>query len=230
MSSKKSFGPERFHRHAFVWFQEDAAMPDPAGDVAQAGFRDAPPPAPDPKDAEILREWLQLGRPLVVRRPCLSSDGVCVGLSLPPSPKKRQIAWVLPRSDVREVAQPPVWQGGGAEAAEPIRAAAEAAGVKLRMFGSHAWQNLTGLPYVTKASDLDLLLFLKTRASWEKIRESLEPFAWPSAPRIDLEIVLNEDASFSWKEYAQTSHRLLFKGNSRVWMGGNMDVEELLSE
>jgi phosphoribosyl-dephospho-CoA transferase len=218
MSSTKSFGPERFHRHAFVWFQQDVA--------AHAEFPDGQPA--DPKD--ILHEWLQQGRPLVVRRPCLTPDAVCVGLSLPPCPHKRRLAWVLPRSSVLEVAEPPLWKEDAAGAAEPIRAAAEAAGVKLRMFGSHAWEHLTGLPYVTKTSDIDLLLFLKTRASWKKIREDLEQVTWPSAPRIDLEIVLNNDASFSWKEYAQAAPRLLFKGNSRVWMGKKRDVEEHLCE
>ena len=205
MSSTKSFAPEIFHRHAFVWFRvEDELLP--ADDV--------------------LRTWLAQGHPLMVRSPCLSTDGakVCVGLSLPPNPQKRRLAFELPRALVREVAPPPLCLPS-TELLQQIQTAAEA---ELRTFGSHAWQRLTGLPYVTETSDIDLLIFLNSRQSWENTRHHLEQISWSSSPRIDLEIVLAGDASFSWREFSTSPQRLLFKGNSRVWLGNKHDVAKHL--
>jgi len=214
-----SFAPERFHRHAFVWL-DDGLMPR---------LSDAHPDV-------VLRGWLGEGRPLIVRRPCLSPDGenVCAGLALPPDPHKRRLAFDLPRVFVREVAEPPLWEDCEADIAngtvEQIRAAAGAGGVPLRTFGSHAWQHLTGLPYVTKNSDIDVLAFINTRKSWRVIRQELEWIDWSSAPEIDLEIVLGHDASFSWREFSNTSARLLFKGNSRVWPGFKHDADSHISD
>jgi len=216
MSSTKSFGPERFHRHAFVSFE-------PSANHTQ----------PHTEDDNVLQDWLEQERPLIVRQPCLSPDEkqVSVGLALPPTPHKRRIAFELPRSSVRDVSAPPLWEDcafRNVPAVEPIRAAAEAGGVELRTFGSHAWQHLTGLRYVTKESDIDLLLFINSRKSWEIIRSNLEQAGPDFPPGIDLEIVLNEDASFSWREFSSTPLRLLYKGNSRVWLADKSDIDGFL--
>ena len=179
---------------------------------------------------DVLRTWLAQGHPLIVRSPCLSPDGanVCVGLSLPPNPQKHRLAFELPRALVREVAPPPLWPHA-TEVLQQFQSAAEAGGAELRTFGSHAWQHLTGLPYVTETSDIDLLIFTNSRRSWEITRQHLEQIAWPTSPKIDLEIVLDGDASFSWREFCTSPERLLFKGNSRVWLGNKRDVAGHLS-
>lgn len=198
------------HRHAFVWL-------DSAEETAES---------------ELLREWLEQDRPLVVRRPCLSDDGknACLGLALPPSPTKRRIPFELPLKLIRHVAEPPVWSECGTildEAVLRLDEAAKAGGVALRAFGSHAWQHLTGLSYVTGRSDIDLLMFLESRASWDAVRETLSRVALPD--RIDLEFVLKNDASFSWREFAGAGKSLLFKGNSSVWLGDRADIERHLN-
>lgn len=216
MSSKKCFAPECFHRHAFVWLTPDETL-----SIGQ--------------DGEILNDWIKNGRPVIVRRPCLSPDGkhFCAGLALPPAPQKRRLAFELPLALVREVAEPPLWEDCGA-AVNPtvvaVRAAAEAAGVRLRTYGSHAWQHLTGLPYLTGDSDIDIIAFVTTRQSWDLIRQRLEEVVWESAPRIDLEIVLCGDTSFQWREFADASRRLIFKGNTQVWLGNKSEVAGYLAE
>ena len=192
------------HRHTFVWLDSSASLP------------------------ALLREWIELGHPLVVRRPCLSPDGknACLGLALPPSRGKYRIPFELPREAIRKVSEPPLWTECETISNEPVRPfheAANAAGVALRTFGSHAWQHLTGLNYVTEHSDIDLLIFLESRTSWDAVRGSLSQIA--HAPGIDLEIVLKSDASFSWREFSGTGQSLLFKGNSTVWLGEKTDVE-----
>ena len=150
-----------------------------------------------------------------------------MGLALPPNPIKQRLAYSLPRALVREVSAPPLWKDCSADL-EQLQLAAETGGAELRTFGSHAWQHMTGLPYVTETSDIDLLLFLNCRQSWETISQGLEQVAALKEPGIDLEIVLSGDASFSWREFAGPSPRLLFKGNSRVWLGEKSDIVDCL--
>jgi len=189
----------------------------------------------DPQHHGALRRWVELGKPLIVRRPGVSQDGrsLSVGLALPPAaPKgeKLRMAFEVPVSAIQRLSLPPLWSGcrtaaDDATAAE-VHAAAGRGGEALRMFGSHAWQSLTGLPYVSAGSDLDLLIGLSSPASWRAVREALSSIPLPAG--VDLEIVIAGDASFSWREYSCSASSLLFKGNSDVWKGKKSDVEALL--
>lgn len=221
MSSTKSCAPERFRRHCFVWLDPDIPQTLP----------------PVRLGSEVLERWIPDGRPLVVRRPCLGPNGdtVHLGIALPPSLGKQRIAVEVPRSSVQRLLEPPSWEDCGAHvspsahrAVRELEAAAAAAGVTLRTFGSHAWQFLTKLPYVHPDSDLDLILPVDTAAVWDGLRPRLEALSWPSAPRMDLEVIVKGDASFQWREFITQSPRLLFKGNSSVWLGEREDVDRRL--
>ncbi len=156
-------------------------------------------------DPAALRDWLALGHPLIVRRPCLSADAreVFLGLSLP---GKRRLACRMPADAIVCVDPPPVWQGD----------IFQAPGFSVRLFGSHAWQALTGLDYVTADSDLDLLLDISSLAEWEALLARGLDF--PAHPRVDLEVVFRGDASFNWREYLAPSSDILVKSNRSVWL------------
>ncbi len=112
---------------------------------------------------------------------------------------------------------------------ESIHAAATASGLTLQTFGSYAWQYHTGLPYLTRHSDIDLLVPIDRRENWIKFRESMAEMSGKSR-RTDLEIVLNGDASFIWSEFEAPGPRMLFKGNYSVWIGQKSSVETLFRE
>ena len=138
-------------RHDLVWLEP---------------FARAEPAAAHAAEAHIIRRWITMGRPLVAtrRRAVTPSDHFDLGLPLPPSQGRLRIALYAPAAAVREVraapslqrvvdAAPLGWQG-------PLRTlegAAGAAGIGFRVFGSLAWQYLTGEPYVSDRSDVDLL-------------------------------------------------------------------------
>lgn len=191
--------PKALRRHAFVRLAEGAwelAVPE-GGDIA------------------TLREWLAVDRPLIVRRPCLSDDGreAFLGLALP---GKKRMAYRVPVEQVRFVDQPPLW-----EDALPIFA-----GHTVRLFGSHAWQALTGLTYVTESSDVDLLLDIHCLEEWEKFLA--QKLTLPPSPKIDLEIVLKGDASFNWAEYVGPAEDILIKSNRKVWLERKDRLAEFL--
>lgn len=186
-SLTKSCTPDAFRRHAFVR-------------LAVESWQDA---VCESGDTATLREWLADGRPLIVRRPCLTGDGryACLGLALP---GKRRLAYRVPVARVLSIEPPPLAQG--IDFSVP--------GFELRLFGSHAWQRLTGLSYVTETSDIDLLLDLSTLEEWRTWLS--RAVALPSTPQVDLEIVIRGDASFSWREYLGPAHDILIKSNRSV--------------
>lgn len=181
--------------------------------MTEEAFRDAVLESGDPA---VLREWIGRARPLIVRRPCLSDDAreVFLGVCLP---GKRRLACRMPVDAVVSVEPPPRWRGD----------AFPAPGLSLRLFGSHAWQALTGLAYVTPTSDLDLLLDISTLAEWEALLA--RGLALPAQPRIDLEIVFRGDASFNWREYLSPAADILIKSNRTVWLQRKDDLPALLA-
>jgi phosphoribosyl-dephospho-CoA transferase len=217
-----SFTPELLRRHSFAWITDSAG-------ISQFAESETPP--------DDVVKWLGTGRPLIIRRPCVSEDGkfLYVGLSLPPDPVKRRLAFRLPFSSLANVVEPPLWTEcaeafpESSEMVSPILSATEAAELPLQTFGSYAWQHYTGITYVTPHSDIDLLVPIYRRENWRRFREWMSE-TQKTHHRVDLEIVLRGDASFNWREFGAPGTRLLFKGNRSVWMGDKSDVEALLHE
>ena len=223
-SSMTCWKPEHFRRHCFLWVEEKEAV---------ISTCESDPPGVDALD--ILGDWIAHGRPLIVRRPCVSENGklVFVGLALPPTPFKRRLGFRLPLDAVRKVTAPPRWEmnwvSGRDEGLDAVVTAATAAGLTVQTFGSHAWQHHTGLAYATPSSDVDLLVAVTNRKNWRVFRDSLQERSFADE-RVDLEIVLNGDASFRWREYGAPAARMLFKGNCSVWLGDKTSVEDFLHE
>jgi phosphoribosyl-dephospho-CoA transferase len=224
-SSKMFFTPELLRRHSFAWIGY-SGIPSP--------FAEGEMPL---NDAVRLRNWLGRGRPVIIRRPCTSEDGqsVYVGLSLPPDPVKRRMAFRLPFSSLANVVEPPLWTecaeafSKSSEMADPILSVVQAAKLPLLTFGSYAWQHFTGLSYVTPNSDIDLIIPINRRQDWRRFRQWMGE-TQKTDQRVDLEIMLNGDASFHWREFEAPGRQLLFKGNRSVWMGDKNDVEALLDD
>jgi phosphoribosyl-dephospho-CoA transferase len=219
------FTPELLRRHSFVWITDSGSSSRFAEGKTTLN------------DVVCLRNWLGRGRPVIIRRPCISEDGksVYVGLSLPPDPVKRRLAFRLPFSSLANVVEPPLWTecaqafSESSHMASPILSIIEAAKLPLQTFGSYAWQHHTGLSYVTPHSDIDLIIPINRREDWRRFRHLMSETQMTDH-RVDLEIILNGDASFHWREFEAPGTRLLFKGNRSVWMGDKSDVEALLHE
>jgi phosphoribosyl-dephospho-CoA transferase len=203
--------PETFRRHTFVWLSEEAS----GSIVLESG------------DPALLRDWIAKMRPLIVRRPCLSPDGneVFLGVALP---GKRRLACRAPRAAVLRTALPPLL--GDCDLHFETLVALRAIAPDLRVFGSHAWQHLTGLPYVTESSDIDLLALIDSPEEWERFCTAMSALPLPTTPRLDLEVVLLGDASFSWREFLASETQILLKSSSAVWLESKSRVSALLHD
>jgi phosphoribosyl-dephospho-CoA transferase len=184
---------ERLRRHAMVtvapaaWAALMAARPDLAAEPLVAG-------------------WAGAGHPLIVRRPaCSDAAGqIPLGLPLPPAQGKRRIAVTLAPADVADAGGPPLLADAAAAAPPGWRdfiARLVALDPGTRVFGSLAWQHLTGLPYLSEGSDLDLLWRLP--ADVDALLAGIAAVAQDAPMRIDGEIT-GAAGGVQWRELAET--------------------------
>jgi phosphoribosyl-dephospho-CoA transferase len=142
--------------------------------LSPQGWRHALAAAPE--HAQALQSWRREDWPLVARRQ--DADAAAgewaLGLPLPPCPVKGKvrIALRVPSSAVLRSSEPlalmsvlPVLPERWQSAAAALAAQAAAQHVMLRVYGSAAWQALTGLPYIGTRSDIDLLFYPDSMAA-----------------------------------------------------------------
>ncbi|RQU83196.1 malonate decarboxylase holo-[acyl-carrier-protein] synthase [Burkholderia cenocepacia] len=171
-----------------------------------AAFAHDPALAGDP----LVRAWAERGWPLIVRRasPDEADAGrVPLGLPLPPPAGKRRIALnvaahalatvgPLPAlADVRSGA-PAAWHASLRE----LDALGARCGVQGRVFGSLAWQALTGEPYLSASSDLDIVFPLPDAASLAPLLDGLATIDARAPMRIDGELLRDDGAGANWRE------------------------------
>ncbi|MFD6318106.1 malonate decarboxylase holo-[acyl-carrier-protein] synthase [Methylorubrum populi] len=162
---------------------------------------------PDLAEAPHVAAWVEDGRPVILRRshPGEAPGLVPVGLPLPPRDGKRRIGVTLPPgavrprrpldlSDTRHTC-PPAWS----ETVEAAIALGERLGLTPRPFGSLLWQSLTGLPYLSDRSDLDLLWPI-AGAVPPALLDGLTAIEARAPMRLDGEILLANGGGVNWRE------------------------------
>ena len=181
-----------------------------------------------PGDLRSLALWERQGWPAVVRRRDVGQPAgvVSLGIALPPAgvdaPKERIALRVSTQHVQRRenalslhqatAAAPQAWRAG--------LAALDGAGLGLRAYGSLALQALTGLPYLTPRSDIDLLLAPRSRSELDAGIAALSRHA--GALPLDGEILFPDGAAVAWKEWrdARDGTRVLVKTMDAVRLDG----------
>ena len=203
-------------RHALVWLRSGCVS---LAQTTQVGCQVASEHS-QPDAIGMLSEWIQARRPLVVSRQEGTQPGVIrLGLPLPPDRGKRRLGFDIPMTNVTRTAAPPPLHTLGEDLPESfrstlavLRASPEIRACAPRVFGSVAMQWLTGLPYVTDASDLDLAL---SPPDWATARAAIDTLLGIEAdrvqPRIDGEIIDPFGRAVCWRELAGAAGTVLSK-------------------
>jgi phosphoribosyl-dephospho-CoA transferase len=159
-----------------------------------------------------------------------------MGLALPPAQGKRRIALSVAAHDIARhtpplrladaIAHAPVaWQSALAE----LDTAAHHMDIELRVFGSLAWQALSGLQYLTPKSDIDLLWHPQSLAQLQHGIALLAHWEQSSGLRADGEVLFGGSSAVSWREWAtlksDEAQRVLVKRASSAEL---VDARELL--
>ncbi|MCK1415459.1 malonate decarboxylase holo-[acyl-carrier-protein] synthase [Bradyrhizobium sp. CW4] len=176
--------------------------------VTAAGWTAVMKRYPELASEPIVAGWAHVGRPLVVRRPACSDTAglVPLGLPLPPSHGKRRIAVSLAAADIVAFAQPPLLADAVAAAPPAWRETIEKLVQLLpetRAYGSLAWQHLTGLPYLSEGSDLDLLWPLSSADKTGILLSDIARIAKQSPMQLDGEIT-GPAGGVQWRELTGT--------------------------
>ncbi|WP_175776414.1 malonate decarboxylase holo-[acyl-carrier-protein] synthase [Burkholderia anthina] len=170
-----------------------------------AGARD-PAFAADP----LVQGWAARGWPLIVRRasPDEADAGrVPLGLPLPPAAGKRRVALNVAADALASVgplpaladvlaAAPDAWHATLRE----LDALTARCGVQGRVFGSLAWQALTGERYLSESSDLDVVVPLPDAALLASLLDGLADIDARAPMRIDGELLRGDGAGVNWRE------------------------------
>ncbi len=165
---------------------------------------------PDLTEAPLVADWSRLGRPVIVRRRSPGEDPATVpaALPLPPCHGKLRLAFDLvsmqgSRSreavllrDAAAVA-PAAWQPA-------IAALVDVGGPAPRVFGALLWEHLTGLPYLTIRSDLDLSWTVADEHEARALVELLARLELGPV-RLDGELEMPDGAAVNWREFAHAT-------------------------
>lgn len=212
-------------RHNLVW-------------LSDAGWQAALGQASN-DDATSIDAWARAGHPAVVRRaePDAGDGIVCAGIALPPDADgtKKRIPLRIPLAQVCRMAvplqldevvatMPSAWQPPLVQ----LCAEARRQNIGFRVYGSTALQGITGMPYVTPASDIDLLLQPATHAELHAGLLLLASHA--RMLPLDGEVIFPDGSAVAWKEWmtaiaAPGNPRVLAKDDRRVRL---VKTEELL--
>ena len=182
--------------------------------------------------------WLAADRPLVVARQpcgavvpdCTEAGTIAAGLALPPTQGKRRIPLAVAADDIARYTSPLLladtlthapaeWR----PALSQLDAAEKGLDIELRVFGSLAWQALSGLPYLTPQSDIDLLWHPQSNAQLQQGIDLLARWEQSSGLRADGEVLFGEVSAVSWREWGK-----LESGSDRRVLVKRIDSAELV--
>ena len=150
---------------------------------------------------------------------------------MPPNEGKRRLRLTVPPDGIatcrpalrlsKILADVPAdWQ----EPLQKLLTRAQSISLEPRVYGSLAWQTLTGLAYVTAGSDIDLLWQPRDRTRLETLLAVLQDWETGTGRRADGEIVLPDGTAVCWRELAGTGSRVLIKTPESVLLRGRCDV------
>nr|WP_157327074.1 malonate decarboxylase holo-[acyl-carrier-protein] synthase [Bradyrhizobium cajani] len=170
--------------------------------------------------------WPVMGWPTIRRRalPC-ETPGLALGLPLPPSAGKKRLSFLTDIDHIASVVRPPSLQVARISAPQSwwptldrLDRLALRHSVDLRVFGSLAWQSLTGLDYLTARSDLDILLEFGRETDLDRLAADVAAIEAEAPMRLDGELMRVDGAAVNWREFHGGARELLVKtiGNAAL--------------
>jgi phosphoribosyl-dephospho-CoA transferase len=176
----------------------------------------------------LLARWPKMRWPTIRRRALPSeATGLALGLPLPPSAGKKRVSFVVDIDHVISVARPPSLRQARAYAPrnwwptlDRLDGLALRHSVDARVFGSLAWQALTGLDYVTGRSDLDVLFEFRRETDIDRFVADVAAIETDAPMRLDGELMGADGAAVNWREFHGGASELLVKSLERVVLLG----------
>ena len=179
---------------------------------------------------DALENWIAKGRPAVARRREASAGDACglsiaLAIALPLAEARARIPFVVDSRAVVRLAQPLRLGDVIASAPRAWRAAlhdlvmrGERSGTAFNVYGSLAWQHITGEPCVTPESDVDLLWTARDMTHIERTLALLVGWERERGLRADGELLMPGGRACAWRELLSRPERVLVKTDDGVAM------------
>jgi len=163
----------------------------------------------DPVLKGRIAAWISAGHPLVVARQVSDSHQTLLGLTLPAIEGKRRVGCLVDAVDVDRIT-PPLAISAILDSIPhgldiPLMALArtiKACDAELGLFGSLAWEILTGKQYRNEHSDVDVICDIHSLKQVPQVLEALKKAAAALPCGLDGEIRFPNGHAVSWKELA----------------------------
>ena len=173
------------------------------------------------------RDWIARGRPLVAARQPATAPGVLLGLTLPLHSERKRLTIKVDRSSI--VAVQPAVTIARCMTLLPVDSVAVLGELESRIngrkarigiFGSLAWEALSGEAYRHAASDIDIICDVATPAQFRLALAALQQAAVELPCSLDGEIRFPDGNAVAWREMLANLDRpnaaVLVKGNEEV--------------
>lgn len=205
--------PELMRRHDLVYLRPDAVWSSPCAAAGSPIWLAA-------------RQWIAAGRPLVAARQP-GGGSVVLGLTLPLAQERQRLSILVESAAIAHCRPPLVVADCAsrlpAEQAAPLTELAEqarACSAVLGVYGSLAWEALSGEAYRHAGSDIDLICDVATLEQFAAMLAALQFAAQRLPCRLDGEIRFPDGNAVAWREIVTNLHRpaaaLLVKGPQAV--------------
>lgn len=181
-------------RHDLVWLRPSPVYSTPCAEPGSAEW-------------SALAAWLDTGRPLVAARQTAGKGQVLLGLGLPLALGRKRLSILVEPSQIAVVRPPlgvrqclsclPAEQG---DALLALASAIEACGARLGVYGSLAWESLSGEAFRHAASDIDLICDVTDQVQFAVALGVLAQAAGQFSCRLDGELRFPDGKSVAWQE------------------------------
>lgn len=181
-------------RHDLVWLCPEASFTTPCAEPGSAAW-------------SALADWLVAGRPLVAARQAAPAGQILLGLGLPLAQGRQRLSVLVEAAQIAEVRSPlgvrPCLSGlPGRQGAALLRLAwaIEACGARLGVYGSLAWETVSGEAYRHADSDIDLICDVADLAQYRMALAALRQATGDFPGRLDGELRLPDGRAVAWQE------------------------------
>jgi phosphoribosyl-dephospho-CoA transferase len=176
--------------------------------LTEAGWQQQRARPWDAQAHSILAHWHTQNLPLVVCRQRVpdSPHSLSLGLPAPLQWERRKLALELPLEAIARAGTFPLLHNIALSPADTLQADdllahTDALQVSVQVYGSYAWQWLSGLPCVRPGSDLDLLAQVPDLDTAGQVVWLLQGLQLEC--RVDGELMFPGGWAIAWREYAQ---------------------------
>jgi phosphoribosyl-dephospho-CoA transferase len=182
-------------RHDWAYLREGASPAFSAADDAALAF---------------ARDWVARGGPLVVARQSEAGGKLALGLALPVEHGTRRLACAVDHADVVRARNPLTVDEAAhvlpAQDADALRRFAHAVSghaLQVGVYGSTAWEAVSGLRYRHEASDVDVVCDVASSAGLSACLAAFGEGTRDFRARLDGEIRFAGGRAVAWRELAE---------------------------